>query len=106
MNESYLQRLGTCLMCLFLCPTLLAQQPLIGNAAFRPGSTGLVQQASGIFPNTGRPPRTQSLNRQPGTPGTRGPAQDSSPKTVDELQKEEEKKHPLQLMDPLHQYMY
>lgn len=93
MNESYLQRLGTCLMCLFLCPTLLAQQPLIGNAAFRPGSTGQVQQASGIFPNTGRPPRTQSLNRQPGTPGTRGPAQDSSPKTVDELQKEEEKKH-------------
>ena len=93
MNESYLQRLGTCLMCLFLCPTLLAQQPLIGNAAFRPGSTGQVQQASGIFPNTGRPPRTHSLNRQPGTPGTRGPAQDSSPKTVDELQKEEEKKH-------------
>ena len=79
-------------MCLFLCPTLLAQQPLIDNAAFRPGSTGQVQQASGIFPNTGRPPRTQSLNRQPGTPGTRGPAQDSSPKTVDELQKEEEKK--------------
>ena len=80
-------------MCLFLCPTLLAQQPLIGNPAFRPGSTGQVQQASGIFPNTGRPPRTQSLNRQPGTPGTRGPAQDSSPKTVDELQKEEKKKH-------------
>ncbi len=60
---------------------------------FRPGSTSEVQPASGLLPAGARSPRPQSLNRQPGTPGVRGPARNSNPQTMDELKQEEEQQH-------------
>lgn len=82
-----------CILCLGLSSFTFAQQVPDNPGTFRPGSTGQVQPASGIFPGATRSPRPNSLNRQPGTPGMRGPAQNSTPQTSEQMKQEEEQQH-------------
>tara|TARA_B100000945_G_scaffold256489_1_gene213914 strand:- start:287 stop:1957 length:1671 start_codon:yes stop_codon:yes gene_type:complete len=72
---------------------LIAQNNVPTQPLFRPGSTGQVQPAGGLLSVGSNPPRAQSLSRQPGTPGTRGPAQKSNPQTIEDIKKEEQQQH-------------
>ena len=83
----------SCLVLFCFATQAIAQTNPETPSAFRPGSTGQVQPASGLRPAGPRLPRVQSLNRQPGTPGTRGPAQNSNPQTVDDIKQEEQQQH-------------
>ena len=83
----------SCLVLFCFATQAIAQTNPENPSAFRPGSTGQVQPASGLRPAGPRLPRVQSLNRQPGTPGTRGPAQNSNPQTVEDIKQEEQQQH-------------